>query len=83
MYTYIYIFYMYICTCIYHVIMYIHVCICIICMVYDEGFEVRLGKRIFFAFSNFTFESTPQASRHNVSHCGDITSKRHRRGQVG
>jgi cathepsin C len=35
-------------------------------MVYDEGFEITLGRRTFFAFSNFSFDG---ASRRNVSHC--------------
>jgi len=36
-------------------------------MVYDEGFEVNVGGRSFFAFSNFTFDS----EKHNVSHCDE------------
>jgi cathepsin C len=42
-------------------------------MVYDEGFEVSVGNRVFFAFSNFTFESDDglTSSKHNVSHCGE------------
>lgn len=41
-------------------------------MIYDEGFEVKLGEQSFFAFSNFTFEKDPKnhfAKPHNVSHC--------------
>jgi len=38
-------------------------------MIYDEGFEVKAGNQVFFAFSNFTFEDKP--TRHNVTHCGD------------
>lgn len=41
-------------------------------MIYDEGFEVKMGGRSFFAFSNFTFEKDPKnhfAKPHNVSHC--------------
>jgi len=40
-------------------------------MVYDEGFEVNLGDLSFFAFSNFTFQSSPSAphEKHNVSNC--------------
>lgn len=41
-------------------------------MIYDEGFEVKLGDQSFFAFSNFTFEKDPKnrfAKPHNVSHC--------------
>jgi cathepsin C len=44
-------------------------------MVYDEGFEVRLGKKVFFAFSNFTYASgfslTGGHITRNTSHCGD------------
>jgi cathepsin C len=41
-------------------------------MVYDEGFEVVAGDRVFFAFSNFTFEKDESSlGKHNVSHCGD------------
>jgi cathepsin C len=40
-------------------------------MVYDEGFEVTVGGRNFFAFSNFTFEKDPVTNTsHNVTHCG-------------
>eukprot|EP00746_Dinoflagellata_sp_MGD_P125278 gnl/MRDRNA2_/MRDRNA2_60016_c0_seq1.p1 gnl/MRDRNA2_/MRDRNA2_60016_c0~~gnl/MRDRNA2_/MRDRNA2_60016_c0_seq1.p1 ORF type:complete len:537 (-),score=110.83 gnl/MRDRNA2_/MRDRNA2_60016_c0_seq1:25-1635(-) len=40
-------------------------------MVYDEGFEITVGNRNFFAFSNFTFEQDPETKiSHNVSHCG-------------
>jgi len=38
-------------------------------MVYDEGFEVRLGKKVFFAFSNFTYDSVD--TKKNTSHCGE------------
>lgn len=41
-------------------------------MIYDEGFEVKVGGQTFFAFSNFTFEKDPKnkfAKPHNVSHC--------------
>mmetsp|Transcript_15155 Transcript_15155/g.23949 ORF Transcript_15155/g.23949 Transcript_15155/m.23949 type:complete len:528 (+) Transcript_15155:1-1584(+) len=41
-------------------------------MIYDEGFEVKVGDQTFFAFSNFTFEKDPKnhyAKPHNVSHC--------------
>jgi len=34
-------------------------------MVYDEGFEVRVGKQVFFAFSNFTYDE----GHHNQTHC--------------
>jgi len=37
-------------------------------MVYDEGFEVNIGERSFFAFSNFSFEGKKH-KKHNVSHC--------------
>jgi len=42
-------------------------------MIYDEGFEVRVGGLNFFAFSNFTFEHDDAHKKlsHNVSHCGD------------
>jgi cathepsin C len=41
-------------------------------MVYDEGFEVKVGKRAYLAFSNFTFDKDEHTgSSHNVSHCGD------------
>jgi len=43
-------------------------------MIYDEGFEVVVGGRNFFAFSNFTYEvnaSDPAKPKHNVSHCGE------------
>merc|ERR1719265_2038864 len=42
-------------------------------MIYDEGFEVKVGEQSFFAFSNFTFEKDANnrfAKPHNVSHCG-------------
>jgi cathepsin C len=42
-------------------------------MIYDEGFEVKLGDQSFFAFSNFTFEKDAKnryAKPHNISHCG-------------
>jgi cathepsin C len=41
-------------------------------MIYDEGFEVKIGEQNFLAFSNFTFEKDPKnrfAKPHNVSHC--------------
>jgi cathepsin C len=41
-------------------------------MIYDEGFEVKVGEESFFAFSNFTFEKDLKnqfAKPHNVSHC--------------
>eukprot|EP00928_Gymnodinium_smaydae_P027677 TRINITY_DN21321_c0_g1_i2.p1 TRINITY_DN21321_c0_g1~~TRINITY_DN21321_c0_g1_i2.p1 ORF type:complete len:554 (-),score=125.19 TRINITY_DN21321_c0_g1_i2:55-1626(-) len=40
-------------------------------MIYDEGFEVNVGDRSFFAFSNFTFEQDSVThEKKNVSHCG-------------
>jgi cathepsin C len=39
-------------------------------MVYDEGFEVKVSNRVFFAFSNFTFQGEGFGKK-NVSHCGD------------
>jgi len=38
-------------------------------MIYDEGFEVALGKEVFFAFSKFSF--TDADRKFNVSHCGE------------
>jgi len=41
-------------------------------MLYDEGFEVTIGDRVFFAFSNFTFQKDPiTQAKQNMSHCGD------------
>jgi len=41
-------------------------------MVYDEGFEVNVDGRSFFAFSNFTFQKDPVTHlKKNFSHCGD------------
>jgi len=41
-------------------------------MVYDEGFEVKVGDHTFFAFSNFTFQRDPLThEKKNFSHCGD------------
>mmetsp|Transcript_62320 Transcript_62320/g.135307 ORF Transcript_62320/g.135307 Transcript_62320/m.135307 type:complete len:554 (-) Transcript_62320:86-1747(-) len=42
-------------------------------MIYDEGFEVRVGGLNFFSFSNFTFQqnASDPAQKHNVSHCGN------------
>jgi len=41
-------------------------------MVYDEGFEVKVGEHTFFAFSNFTFQRDPVThEKKNFSHCGD------------
>lgn len=42
-------------------------------MIYDEGFEVSVGDKIFFAFSNFTYEAddVDLVKKHNVSHCGE------------
>jgi len=41
-------------------------------MVYDEGFEVTVNGKVFFSFSNFTFETNANGKgKHNVSHCGD------------
>eukprot|EP00929_Paragymnodinium_shiwhaense_P000518 TRINITY_DN10075_c0_g1_i2.p1 TRINITY_DN10075_c0_g1~~TRINITY_DN10075_c0_g1_i2.p1 ORF type:complete len:531 (+),score=172.41 TRINITY_DN10075_c0_g1_i2:63-1655(+) len=36
-------------------------------MIYDEGFEVRVGEQVFFAFSNYTLDQ----GKHNTSHCGE------------
>jgi cathepsin C len=41
-------------------------------MVYDEGFEVKIDRRVFFAFSNFTYEQGKDSlEKKNVSHCGE------------
>jgi cathepsin C len=41
-------------------------------MVYDEGFEVKVGEHTYFAFSNFTFQRDPVThEKKNMSHCGD------------
>eukprot|EP00427_Karlodinium_veneficum_P025751 CAMPEP_0169109910 /NCGR_PEP_ID=MMETSP1015-20121227/26218_1 /TAXON_ID=342587 /ORGANISM="Karlodinium micrum, Strain CCMP2283" /LENGTH=536 /DNA_ID=CAMNT_0009171641 /DNA_START=273 /DNA_END=1883 /DNA_ORIENTATION=+ len=38
-------------------------------MIYDEGFEVAVGDRVYFAFSKFSF--TDPERQHNVSHCDE------------
>jgi len=38
-------------------------------MIYDEGFEVAIGGKVFFAFSNFDFVEDDQGSKSNISHC--------------
>eukprot|EP00929_Paragymnodinium_shiwhaense_P000521 TRINITY_DN10075_c0_g2_i3.p1 TRINITY_DN10075_c0_g2~~TRINITY_DN10075_c0_g2_i3.p1 ORF type:complete len:549 (+),score=151.65 TRINITY_DN10075_c0_g2_i3:106-1752(+) len=40
-------------------------------MIYDEGFEVSVGNRVYFAFSNYTLDKDPAALSRNTSHCGD------------
>jgi len=39
-------------------------------MIYDEGFEVKLGDQVFVAFSHFSWVTDPETSKKsNVSHC--------------
>lgn len=38
-------------------------------MIYDEGLEVKVGNRVYMAFSNFSLNKDLTGSGHNTSHC--------------
>ena len=38
-------------------------------MIYDEGLEVKVGNRVYMAFSNFFLNKDLTGSGHNTSHC--------------
>eukprot|EP00928_Gymnodinium_smaydae_P089648 TRINITY_DN73577_c0_g1_i1.p1 TRINITY_DN73577_c0_g1~~TRINITY_DN73577_c0_g1_i1.p1 ORF type:complete len:580 (+),score=98.65 TRINITY_DN73577_c0_g1_i1:99-1838(+) len=40
-------------------------------MIYDEGFEVRSGDFVYFAFSKFDFESDGAGGKRNISRCAE------------